>query len=84
MAWPGARTSFARLVCQCLPVFVCTYFVTQPIKVFVSTADLRFGPITTIRRRGQPIKKIPWTAFQLSDADWEKVRLCGDILEVRS
>ncbi|RDX49213.1 hypothetical protein OH76DRAFT_1303074, partial [Lentinus brumalis] len=51
------------------------------IKVFVSTADLRFGPITMIRRRGQPIKKIPWTAFQLSDADWEKVRLCGDILE---
>ncbi|RDX47041.1 hypothetical protein OH76DRAFT_1355096, partial [Lentinus brumalis] len=50
------------------------------IKVFVSTADLKFGPITTIRRPGQPIKKIPWTAFQLSNADWERVRLCADIL----
>ncbi|RDX49552.1 hypothetical protein OH76DRAFT_1350567, partial [Lentinus brumalis] len=47
---------------------------------FINTADLKFGPITVIRRPGQPIKKIPWTAFQLSEADWERVRLCCDIL----
>lgn len=56
---------------------------SQTINVFISTADLKFGPITIICRPGQPTKKIPWTAFQLSNADWERVRLCADILAVR-
>ncbi len=64
------------------PGLVSDHVCAQVIKVFVSTADLKFGPITMIRRPGRPTKKIPWTAFQLSDDDWEKVRLCGEILEV--
>ncbi|TBU51988.1 hypothetical protein BD310DRAFT_982181 [Dichomitus squalens] len=51
------------------------------MKAFVAVADLRFGPITTIRRKGAPPKKIPWSAFMLSDDDWERVNLCGKILE---
>ncbi|KAI0716947.1 hypothetical protein C8Q76DRAFT_567735, partial [Earliella scabrosa] len=47
---------------------------------FLSTADLKFGPITQIRRPGQRTKKIPWTAFQFSSENWKRVKLCADIL----
>ncbi|KAI1793595.1 hypothetical protein LXA43DRAFT_885568 [Ganoderma leucocontextum] len=49
--------------------------------MFVLTADARFGPITTIRKRGEPTKYIPWAAFHLSEAHWKRVKLCADILE---
>ena len=29
------------------------------------------------------MKKIPWSAFQLADADWERVKDVRDILKVR-
>ena len=29
------------------------------------------------------MKKIPWSAFQLTDADWERVKDARDILKVR-
>ncbi len=54
----------------------------QAIDAFVATADLKFGPITQIRKNGKVVKKIPWAAFQLSEADWERVKLCSDILAV--
>ncbi|KAI1789377.1 hypothetical protein LXA43DRAFT_872172, partial [Ganoderma leucocontextum] len=48
---------------------------------FVAIADIRFGPITIVRPKNGPAKKIPWTAFQLADEDWERVNLCAKILE---
>lgn len=54
----------------------------QPITSFVATADAKFGPITTIRKNGKIIKKIPWSAFRLEKEDWDRVKLCVEILEV--
>ena len=50
------------------------YSSFQPINLFVGFADELFGPITTIHgsRDGQVAKSIPWTAFSLSPADWER------------
>ena len=56
----------------------------EPIKIFLTMADEKFGPITTIRRDGKITAKIPWSAFQLSDKDWERARLCATILTVRA
>ena len=56
----------------------------QTVRAFVAIADIRFGPITTIRRKGAPAKKIAWTSFQLADEHWDRINLCAKILEVRS
>ena len=45
----------------------------KAIILFIQTADLLYGPITTIRQNGRITKKIPWTAFTLTDSDWERV-----------
>jgi hypothetical protein len=55
---------------------------SQPINLFVATADQRYGPITTIRRDGQVMKHIPWSAFQFSETDWERVLEASHILAV--
>ncbi|RPD52736.1 hypothetical protein L227DRAFT_514341, partial [Lentinus tigrinus ALCF2SS1-6] len=48
---------------------------------FITLADKKFGPMTTKRRGpGERPIKIPWAAARLSDEDWERVRLCCDIL----
>ncbi|RPD68498.1 hypothetical protein L226DRAFT_437042, partial [Lentinus tigrinus ALCF2SS1-7] len=47
---------------------------------FIGMADLKFGPITKLRCKGEPTKNIRWTAFQLTDADWAKIKLCTEIL----
>ncbi|KAH9012617.1 hypothetical protein EDB83DRAFT_2233682, partial [Lactarius deliciosus] len=47
---------------------------------FVASADQRFGPITTIRREGKHTTNIPWTAFTLLEADWQRVVDAQDIL----
>ncbi|KAH9856303.1 hypothetical protein C2E23DRAFT_702760, partial [Lenzites betulinus] len=47
---------------------------------FMATADMKFGPITTIRERRKLLKKIPWSAFQLLAADWRWVELCANVL----
>ena len=36
-----------------------------------------------MHHNGQVVKKIPWSAFQLTDADWERVKDAQDILKVR-
>lgn len=41
-----------------------------------------YGPITTLRRDGHPVKHIPWTAFKMLDRDWRRVVDARDILEV--
>ncbi|RPD73175.1 hypothetical protein L226DRAFT_438021, partial [Lentinus tigrinus ALCF2SS1-7] len=48
---------------------------------FIDNADRRFGPITTVRKNGKIEKKIPWTAFRLNKSDWDRVKLCADLLE---
>ncbi|KAG1749057.1 uncharacterized protein EDB91DRAFT_1040623, partial [Suillus paluster] len=40
---------------------------------FVNSADELFGPMTTIRRTGQAVKRIPWTAFSFKTTDWERI-----------
>jgi hypothetical protein len=55
---------------------------SQPINLFVATADQRYGPITTIRRDGQVMKHIPWSAFRFSETDWERVLEASHILAV--
>ncbi|KAF7770801.1 hypothetical protein Agabi119p4_6775 [Agaricus bisporus var. burnettii] len=52
----------------------------QVITLFVSGADERYGPITTIRKEGEPMCKIPWTAFSFTSDDWQRVADARDIL----
>ncbi|KAF9018327.1 hypothetical protein BDZ89DRAFT_960222, partial [Hymenopellis radicata] len=47
---------------------------------FISAADERFGPITIIRQKGKPVKKIPWTAFKLKPKAWLRVVDIREIL----
>lgn len=54
----------------------------QPINLFISTADQRYGPITTIRRDGRILKHIPWTAFTITKNDWDRVKEVSEILAV--
>jgi hypothetical protein len=54
----------------------------QAINLFISSADQLYGPITTLRRDGRVFKKIPWTAFTLSDSDWARVLDAKAILAV--
>jgi hypothetical protein len=46
------------------------------------SADELYGPITTVRTNGKIVKKIPWSAFQLGDDDWKRVKYLRNILEV--
>jgi hypothetical protein len=54
----------------------------QPINLFLQTGDSLYGPITTIRQNGRITKKIPWSAFKLTDKDWKRVKDARDILKV--
>lgn len=54
----------------------------QPIDLFLKSADSLYGPITTIRHNGRIEKKIPWSAFALTERDWERVADARDILKV--
>lgn len=56
--------------------------IWQPLKLFLSSADELFGPITTLRKNGRIVKKIPWSTFILNDEDWERIDLLIDILSV--
>ena len=47
----------------------------------VDSADSLFGPITTICCNGYIEKKIPWSAFTLTESDWKQVADVRDILE---
>lgn len=48
--------------------------------MFLSLADELYGPITTIRKNNHVFKKIPWSAFKLSDDDWQLVYNAKSIL----
>jgi len=55
----------------------------KAINLFISSADHCYGPITTIQREGRILKHIPWSAFALSEGDWERVKEAREILDVR-
>ena len=54
----------------------------QAIDNFVSRADRKFGPATTLCKNGRIVKHIPWKAFEFSDQDWQRVDDVREILEV--
>lgn len=54
----------------------------KAINLFIQMGDSLYSPITTIRQNGRITKKIPWTAFTLTDMDWERVKDARDILKV--
>ena len=51
-----------------------SYTLRQPINLFINSADELFGPITTVRRPGMPVKCIPWTAFAFLSSDWDWIK----------
>jgi len=55
----------------------------KAINLFISSADYRYGPITTIRCKGRITKHISWSAFEFSKRDWERVKEVSEILAVR-
>ena len=50
--------------------------------LFVTSADVMYGPITTLWCNDQPVKHIPWSAFKMSDRDWTQVIDARNILGV--
>ncbi|KAF9016442.1 hypothetical protein BDZ89DRAFT_913861, partial [Hymenopellis radicata] len=48
---------------------------------FVAGANERFGPITVIHKKGEPIKKIHWSAFRFDASDWQRLEDCTLILQ---
>ncbi len=50
--------------------------------MFLNIVDHQFSPITTLHKNGKIVKKIPWSAFRLSNADWQRVKLCTELLDV--
>ena len=53
----------------------------QAINMFIQSTDTLYGPITTIRHNGCIEKKIPWSAFALTEGDWGRVADARDILK---
>jgi hypothetical protein len=65
-----------------IQVVLITHSISQPINLFISSADQLYGPITVLRRDGRVVKNIPWSAFALSDVDWARVMDAKMILAV--
>lgn len=57
------------------------YRVRQAVRLFIAAADELFGPITILRRDGRVFKKIPWSAFKITEMDWVRVLDVKLILE---
>jgi len=54
----------------------------QAIDLFIASTDQLYGPITTVCSEGQVVKKIPWSAFKMSNRDWARVLDVRNILTV--
>jgi hypothetical protein len=54
------------------------------VNLFIASADELYRPITILHCDGQIIKKIPWSAFKISNLDWARVLTAKSILEVHS
>ena len=48
--------------------------------VFMTSADEKYGPITTLRANNRMTKHIPWSAFKLSDWDWHSITHPGEVV----
>ena len=48
----------------------------------MTSADQMYGPITTLQRDNHLVKHIPWTAFKMTDLDWDRIVDAWDILAV--
>ncbi|KZS86738.1 hypothetical protein SISNIDRAFT_420604 [Sistotremastrum niveocremeum HHB9708] len=51
------------------------------VDLFIKSADALFGPITTLKVKGQRAKKISWMAFFLTTEMWENLLRCTEVLE---
>ncbi|KAH9955089.1 hypothetical protein BGW80DRAFT_1467274 [Lactifluus volemus] len=51
----------------------------ESINLFISMADQRYSPITTIHHNGHILKCIPWTTFIITKNNWERVK---EVLEI--
>lgn len=49
------------------------YKLRKAINMFLSSADELYGLITTIRKNNRIFKKIPWSAFKMSEDNWQLV-----------
>ncbi len=68
----NAHTSYKRCVVFFLILRLSTDMQhLQPIDLFLQLADSLYGPITTICCNDHIKKKIPWSAFFLTERDWE-------------
>ena len=38
--------------------------------LFMTSADVMYGPITTLQCNNWLVKHIPWSAFKMTDQDW--------------
>ena len=54
----------------------------QALNLFITQGDHLYGPITTVRQAGKPVKKIPWSAFALGPTELELLETAATILEV--
>ena len=55
-------------------------FDSQPIAIFLTSADEMYGPITTLCHNNCVVKHIPWSAFKMTDNDWNWVIDAHNIL----
>ncbi|KAI0054957.1 hypothetical protein BV25DRAFT_1777287, partial [Artomyces pyxidatus] len=46
---------------------------------FVMSADELYGPITTLKKDGKTVKRIPWSAFKIKESDWSRI---NDIIAI--
>ena len=80
-AGPSTSTSCCTFTCHS-PFDSLSNNIFEAINLFILSADQLYGPITTLRRDGRLFKKLPWTAFSLSDGDWARVLDAKAILAV--
>ena len=85
----GNGLSHAQCIIQdssgMLMSYICSFLCLkdyQAIILFIASADHRYGPITTIWCDGQVMKHLLWSAFTLSQIDWEWVLEVCEILAV--
>ena len=77
------RTHYLQVVCSSRGVSLSgLMFASQPVNLFVESADRLFGPITKVRRNGEDTVSIPWRAFEIKPEGWKRVGLCVKILTV--
>ena len=57
------------------------YCVCQTVKLFIAAANELYGPVTVLYWDCRVFKKIPWSAFRITERDWAIVLEAMSILE---